>query len=37
MYLDCLLTYGKAVGRVFTDRQRLCVRGLYVGDPTLIT
>ncbi|MCR5479165.1 MAG: phage portal protein [Ruminococcus sp.] len=35
MYLDCLLTYGKAVGRVFTDRQRLCVRGLYVGDPTL--
>ncbi len=35
MYLDSLLTYGKAVGRIFTDRKRLCIKGLYVGDPTL--
>ena len=35
MYLDALLTYGKAVGRILTDRQKLCIKGLYVGDPTL--
>lgn len=35
MYLDSLLTYGKAVGRIFTDHRQLCIKGLYVGDPTL--
>ena len=35
MYLDSLLTYGRAVGRIFTDPKNLCIKGLYVGDPTL--
>ena len=35
MYLDSLLTYGKAVGRIFTDSKALCIKGLYVGDPSL--
>lgn len=35
MYLDSLLTYGKAIGRIFTDPKTLSVKGLYVGDPTL--
>ncbi|WP_197021144.1 serine/threonine protein phosphatase [Ruminococcus sp. FC2018] len=37
MYLDSLLTYGRAVGRVFTDHRTMTVKGLYVGDPTLYT
>ena len=35
MYLDSLLTYGRAVGRIFADHERLSIRGLYVGDPTI--
>lgn len=35
MYLDSLLTYGKAVGRILTDHRKLCIKGLYVGDSTL--
>ena len=35
MYLDSLLTHGKAVGRIVTDPTQLCIKGLFVGDPTL--
>lgn len=35
MYLDSLLTYGKAVGRIFTDYKTLSIRGIFVGDSTL--
>ena len=35
MYLDSLLTYGKAVGRIFTDHKTMSITGLYVGDPTM--
>ncbi|MBR1423779.1 MAG: serine/threonine protein phosphatase [Ruminococcus sp.] len=34
MYLDSLLTYGRAFGRIFTDHKDMTVRGLYVCDPT---
>ena len=37
MYLDSLLTYGRAVGRIFADHRTMTVKGLYVGDPTLYT
>ncbi|MCR5021462.1 serine/threonine protein phosphatase [Ruminococcus sp.] len=35
MYLDSLLTYGRAVGRIVTDRDTMTVRGLVVGDSSL--
>ena len=35
MYLDSLLTYGRAFGRIFTDHKTMSVRGLTVCDPTL--
>ena len=35
MYLDSLLTYGRAVGRIVTDRETMTVRGLVVGDSSL--
>ena len=35
MYLDSLLTYGKAVGRIYADRKSLSIKGLYVGDSSL--
>ena len=35
MYLDSLLTYGRAVGRIITDRKTLSVKGLSVGDSSL--
>lgn len=35
MYLDSLLTYGRAVGRIVTDNETMTVRGLVVGDSSL--
>lgn len=35
MYLDSLLTYGKAVGKIITDRRTLSVKGLVVGDSSM--
>ena len=35
MYLDSLLTYGRAVGRIVTDKETQTVRGLVVGDSSL--
>ena len=35
MYLDSLLTYGRAVGRIVTDKETMTVRGLVVGDSSL--
>ena len=35
MYLDSLLTYGKAIGRIYADYRTGKVKGIYVGDPTL--
>lgn len=35
MYLDSLLTYGKAIGRIYADRKTLSVKGLYVGDSSM--
>lgn len=35
MYLDSLLTYGRAVGRIFADPKTLSVKGLYVGDSSM--
>lgn len=35
MYLDSLLTYGKAVGKIITDRRTLSVKGLIVGDSSM--
>ena len=35
MYLDSLLTYGRAFGRILTDHRTQSIRGLYVCDPTL--
>ncbi len=35
MYLDSLLTYGNAIGRIFTDHRTLSIKGLYVTDPSL--
>lgn len=35
MYLDSLLTYGRAVGRIVTDKDTMTVRGLVVGDSSL--
>ncbi len=34
MYLDSLLTYGRAFGRIFTDHKTMGFRGLAVCDPT---
>ncbi|MBR1740204.1 MAG: serine/threonine protein phosphatase [Ruminococcus sp.] len=36
MYLDSLLTYGRAVGRIITDRTSLSIKGLTVGDSSLL-
>lgn len=35
MYLDSLLTYGKAVGKIITDSKTLSVKGLVVGDSSM--
>ncbi len=35
MYLDSLLTYGKAVGRIYADQRTGRIKGLYVGDASL--
>ncbi|MBQ8965943.1 serine/threonine protein phosphatase [Ruminococcus sp.] len=35
MYLDSLLTYGRAVGRIVTDKESMTIRGLAVGDSSL--
>lgn len=35
MYLDSLLTYGRAVGRIVADKETQTVRGLVVGDSSL--
>lgn len=35
MYLDSLLTYGKALGRIFTDSKTMTIKGLAVGDCSL--
>lgn len=35
MYLDSLLTYGKAIGEIITDKNRRTVSGLWVGDSSL--
>lgn len=35
MYLDSLLTYGRAVGRVIKDKETMTVRGVVVGDSSL--
>lgn len=35
MYLDSLLTYGKAIGEIITDKNQRTVNGLWVGDSTL--
>ncbi len=35
MYLDSLLTYGKAVGEIITDKNQRTVSGLWVGDSTI--
>lgn len=32
MYLDSLLTYGKAVGRIYADSKTCSIKGLFVGD-----
>ena len=34
MYLDSLLTYGRAFGRIFTDHKTMSLKGLAVCDPT---
>ncbi|MBQ1432429.1 MAG: serine/threonine protein phosphatase [Ruminococcus sp.] len=35
MYLDSLLTYGRAVGRVIKDKETMTVRGVVVGDSSM--
>ncbi len=35
LYLDTLLTYGKALGEVSADSKRRQIRGINVADPTL--
>lgn len=35
MYLDSLLTYGKAIGEIITDKNQRTVSGLWVGDSTI--
>ncbi|WP_295209288.1 serine/threonine protein phosphatase [Ruminococcus sp.] len=35
MYLDSLLTYGKAIGRIYADRRTGRIKGVYVGDASL--
>lgn len=35
MYLDSLLTYGKAIGKIFADQKTLSIKGLYVGDSSM--
>ena len=35
MYLDSLLTYGKAIGRIFTDHRTCSIQGIFVGDSSL--
>ena len=35
MYLDSLLTYGKAIGRIFTDHKTCTIKGIFVGDSSL--
>lgn len=35
MYLDSLLTYGRAVGRIAADSETLSIKGLLVGDSSL--
>lgn len=34
MYLDSLLTYGKAIGEIITDKNNRTISGLWVGDST---
>lgn len=35
MYLDSLLTYGKAIGEIIPDKNQCTVKGLWVGDSSL--
>lgn len=35
MYLDSLLTYGKAIAEIITDKNQRTINGLWVGDSTL--
>lgn len=35
LYLDTLLTYGKALGEIAVDVKRRKIQGLYIADPTL--
>lgn len=35
MYLDSLLTYGRAIGRIVADSETLSIKGLLVGDSSL--
>ncbi|MDE6149214.1 MAG: phage portal protein [Ruminococcus sp.] len=35
MYLDSLLTYGKAIGEIITDKNQRTISGLWVGDSTI--
>lgn len=35
LYLDTLLTYGKAVGEIVIDPKRRKIKGLCIADPTL--
>ena len=35
MYLDSLLTYGKAIGRIYADRKSLSIKGIYVSDSSM--
>lgn len=35
MYLDSLLTYGKAIGEILPDKNNRTVNGLWVGDSSL--
>lgn len=35
LYLDSLLTYGKAVGEIVIDQRRRKIKGLCIADPTL--
>lgn len=35
MYLDSLLTYGKAIGRIIADPKSLSIKGVYVCDSSM--
>ena len=35
MYLDSLLTYGKAIGRIYAEPKTRSIRGLAVGDSSM--